>query len=268
MISVFQFRFLALSPWRALFFHFRQTPLPRFPDIFSLATCKIRWTRLQVWISDLPLVQPLQPSNVTWLWRDLSISSGVHQIRLLVCHWSSALASALCIFVFGLGKSLFFSPPLGLWSMIATCPMLFECSRTMLLQYAASIKSYQCLTLCSVMRAKGVATWQSWTEALVMTTLTGKPQMWRSVLSTLSLSTKPTVLGIPRIAFERKAWAKTPRSFPGRPNPRGLSSTNSSMRDHTRVWIKRSSLGEKLTTSCCKTGIIVIRSIDTIIAIN
>ena len=50
----------------------------------------------------------------------------------------------------------------------------------------------------------------------------GKPQMRRSVLSTLSLSTKPTVVAMPRIAFARKAWAKTPLSFPGRPKPRGL----------------------------------------------
>ncbi len=125
MISVFQFRFVALSPWRTLFL-FQADASSSVPRYFLACNLqKIRWSRLQVWISDLPLVQPLQPSNVTWLWRDLSISSGVHQIRLLVCHWSSALASALCIFVFGLGKSLFFHPPWACdqWSLHAPCSL-------------------------------------------------------------------------------------------------------------------------------------------------
>ena len=39
-------------------------------------------------------------------------------------------------------------------------------------------------------------------------------------------------------------------------------------RAHSRVWIKRSSLGEKFPTSCCKTSMIVLKLIDIIVAIN
>ena len=39
-------------------------------------------------------------------------------------------------------------------------------------------------------------------------------------------------------------------------------------RAHSRVWIKRSSLGEKFPTSCCKTSMVVLKLIDITIAIN
>jgi len=98
-------------------------------------------------------------------------------------------------------------------------------------------------------------------DSLGRVTYIEKPQIRRSERSMLRRSISALVVPSPSIDLATNALASQARSAGGRPMPHHAPLVNSSIRTHSSVWIKRSSLGASVPTcsriaginSCCTT---------------